>query len=160
MESDGQHFIICEANADTKIVSTALNLAMCNSEDVVIVANDTDIAMMLLYHWSKECDNMIFYQEREQKGWNMSSISQKLGDLREHHLLFVHAWSGCNTVSTTFGKGKATFLNQLKKSEKLKDISIEMNDTWDTQDDIGTASEVLFGMVYGGKPTETWKNYA
>ena len=101
--------------------------------------------------------NMIFYQEREQKGWNVSSmISQKLGDIKEH-LLFVHAWSGCDTVSATFGKGKATFLNQLKKSEKLKDISMEMNDTCATQDDICAASEVVFGMIYGGKPTETLK---
>ena len=66
------------------------------------------------------------------KGWNIKSGSGKLSELREH-LLFVHAWSGCDTVSATFGKGKAKFFNQLKKSDELKNISTIMNDTWATQ---------------------------
>ena len=52
----------------TMIVSTALKLAVLDGDkDVMVVANDTDIAIVLLYHWTEEQKNIIFYQERQQK---------------------------------------------------------------------------------------------
>ena len=88
----------CDADADTKIVSTALKLAILNEgRDVVFVADDTDIAVMILYHWKEELGDIIFYQERQQKGLSIKQAAERLGDLREHVLL-VHAWSGCDTV--------------------------------------------------------------
>ena len=49
LKDDGQNVTICNGDADTKIVSTALQLAQTkNNVPIVIVADDTDIAMMLL----------------------------------------------------------------------------------------------------------------
>ena len=88
----------CDADADTKIVSTALELVILDEgRDVVFVADDTDIAVMILYHWKEELGDIIFYQERQQKGWSIKQAAERLGDLREHVLL-VHAWSGCDTL--------------------------------------------------------------
>ena len=42
-------------------------------------------------------------------------------------LLFIHAWSGCDTTSAAFGKGKANMVNTLKKSSKMREISAVMN---------------------------------
>ena len=95
LRDDSQTAINCSDDADTTTVSTALGY--CTSRcPVVVVADDTDIVIMLLYHWKKEMGDLILFQERLNRGWNM---------------MFVHAMSGCDTTSAPFGKGKASFLS-------------------------------------------------
>ena len=60
------------------------------ARDVVVVADYNDIAVMLLYPWKEELGDIIFYQERKQKGWSIKQAAERLGDLRES-VLFVHA---------------------------------------------------------------------
>ena len=92
------------------------------------MADDTDIAVMILYHWKEELGDIIFDQERQQKGSSIKQAAERLGDLRED-VLFGHAWSGCNTLLAPYGKGKPSFLKQVTKNEELKDVSITiMND--------------------------------
>ena len=109
---------------------------------------------MLLYHWKKELVDIIFFQERGQKGWNLKIISPRLEPIREY-LLFLHAWSGCDTVSAPFGKGKASFLDILKKSDELKDIAKTMNDVLANQNEIGSLAQTVFRIVCGGKKDDT-----
>lgn len=111
---------------------------------------------MLLYHWKPELGDVIFFQERMNRGWNMKAVAPKLGKLREH-LLFVHAVSGCDTTSAPFGKGKTTVLNLVKGSERLKEISDTMNDVWADQIEIKEASIRMFVRLYGGKKQDTLK---
>ena len=98
---------ICEAVADTRMVSSTVNLSLHNSNDVVVVGDDTDVAIMLLYHRSEECGNIIFYQKTTAK-----RVECRIGtsSVCSYNDLFI------------FGKGKSTLLNELKS------ISITMND--------------------------------
>lgn len=84
----------------------------------------------------------------------MKDASGKIVHIREF-LLFIHAWSGCDTVSVPFGKGKASFLNLVKKSDVLKQIAISMNDVWAEQDEIGHIAISIFKIMYGGKKEDT-----
>ena len=59
----------------------------------------------------------------------MKETSLQLGGRREH-TLFAHAWTGCDTVSAPYGKGKQGFWDLLKNSEDLDDLSLTMNDVW------------------------------
>ena len=155
LRDDSQTVINCTDDADTAIVSTALGY--CTGESpVVVVADDTDIVIMLLYHWRKGMGDPIFFQERSNRGWNMKSVCPKL-DVDKEHLLFIHAMSGCDTTSAPFGKGKASFLNLIKKSEELKEISDTMSDVWADQAEIGKASVTAFTLMYGGKNNDTLK---
>ena len=127
LRDDSQTVLNCTGDADTTIVSTALGYCTSGSL-VVVVEDDTDIVtMLLLYHWKKEMGDLIFFQERLNCGWNVKSAALRL-DMEREHLLFVHAMSGCDTISAPFGKGKASFLNLFKKSEELKEISDTMSD--------------------------------
>ena len=45
------------ADADTMIVSTALEIA-ANGKSVSVYANDTDIIVMLFYHWTESFGNV------------------------------------------------------------------------------------------------------
>ena len=104
------------------------------------MADDTDIAVMLLYHWKEELGDIIFFQERQQKG---SSIKQAA----ERH---------CDTVSASCGKGKPSFLKQVNKNEELKDVSITiMNDAWAVQGEVSKSSQIIFNITYSGKQSES-----
>ena len=71
-------------------MSTALQLAETkNNVPIVVVADDTDIAMMLSYHWRKELGELFFYQQRsniwerqikcmepDQNEWNLIKMNE------------------------------------------------------------------------------------
>ena len=73
----------------------------------------------------------------------------------KEHLLFVHAWSGCDTTSSTFGKRKRTFSNMLNKSEELKLESQILSNPLSTQEEVGNAAINTFKVVYGGKKEDS-----
>ena len=140
----------CKGDADTKIVSTALDLAEKYDKDVVVALDDTDIAVMLIFHWKESNGNNIFYQQRLDKAWYIKEFCKLIGLLREY-VLFVHAFPGCDTTSTPFGKGKASVWNMLKKRGKLREISEIMNDPWVEQEQVGMANMNAFFIMYRGK---------
>ena len=60
-----QGIIVCQAagDADRLIVSTALKSAVEGSHNVVVVAEDTDILVMLLRHYQSTMQNVFFMSE-------------------------------------------------------------------------------------------------
>ena len=64
LRKDGQHVTNCDGDADTEIVETAINLSASTRNPIVVVADDTDIIVMLLYHWREEFQEVVFFQER------------------------------------------------------------------------------------------------
>ena len=152
LRNDHQEVINCEGDADTTIVGKAINQAAASSNSVVVVASDTDIAVMLMYHWKDSMADVIFHLERFQQGWSMKSVTPT--EIKEH-LLFIRTWTGCDTVSAPFGKGKTSFLQLFAKSEELKDISTCMTDVWATVDDVGNQSIDAFRILYHGKKGDT-----
>ena len=140
----------CKGDADTKIVSATLDLAEKHDKDVVVVEDDTDIGVMLIFHWKESNGNIIFYQQRLDKAWYIKKSCKLIKSLRKL-VLFVHTFSGCDTISAPFGKGKASVWNMLKKSDKLREISEIMNDPRAEQEQVGMASINPFVIMYRGK---------
>ena len=102
---------ICRGGADPKIVSTALELS--EGSNVVLAADDTDVGVMLLYHYQNQISDIYFLQERGKKCW---SIKEDLKEVTcKEHLLFIYAWSGCDTTSSIFRKVKVTFMKMAQK---------------------------------------------
>ena len=79
----------------------------------------------------------------------------KAGNLIVSHLLLVHAWSGCDTTSATFGHGKTTLLKKLKASEVIQEISSVLCNPNALQEEIGQAGLRLFVILYGGKQQDS-----
>ena len=100
--TQGHQVLNCEEGADTQIVTEALDVA-CRKENVTVVAEDTDILVLLLYVWNTGIEE-IFHDIRTKK---------EAGNLNYNfikNLLFIHAWSGCDTTSATFNQGKTTLM--------------------------------------------------
>ena len=67
------------------------------------------------------------------------------------HLLFTHAWTGCDTTSATFGHGKANLLKKIQVSEEVQQIAHLMGDFSVTPEEVGRAGIHLFLILFGGK---------
>ena len=143
-EGESQYFFVCKDDANSKIVSTALELAKQNQ--VVIVTDDTDVAVILLHHRKEDLKDIFFMSGS--KCCSIKVAQSRFGDIKEH--LFMHAWTGCDSTSATFGKGKPTFTKLQKKLWKLQNVSDIMNDYWATENDVGEAAVVAFIEIYGG----------
>ena len=137
---DGQNVINCNGDADTTTVRQAISDSLTSTKTVVVVADDTDIAIMLLYHWKDQTCDIVFYSAQVRKAWSISVVCRNVNSCKDH-LLFVHAWSDCDTVSATFGKGIVSFHKLLEKNSELRQISLMMNEISADKAQIGTLSQ-------------------
>ena len=108
------------ADADTLIASTALENA-ANGRPVSVYANDTDILLMLVFHWKEEMADISVHSsvttggKKQSKVFNVKDASGMLDIDTKNLLLFMHAFGGCDTTSAIFDKGKSTVKNLLEK---------------------------------------------
>ena len=155
LKADNQVVHQCSGDADTMIAAYAIQYATQGIE-VTVIANDTDVLILLVYHWQKEMANIYFLSEMksQKKLWNVKDIVFKTGEMLSSHILFIHAWSGCDTTSATFGQGKTTLMKKIKESQEIQQISSLMSDPNTTKEEVGSAGIKLFVHLYGGKQTD------
>ena len=69
-----------------------------------LVGDDTDLLILLL-HYSRQDDEIIRFrsdankQSKEHSVYNINLLKETLGDDVWNELLFVHAYSGCDSIS-------------------------------------------------------------
>ena len=154
-KDDGNEVINCSGDADSTICHTALDLATTGEKEVVLIADDTDIFVMLIYHWKSEMKNIIFYQQKMLRGWNIAYLFPRLDKVKDH-ILFVYVMTGCGTTSAPYGKRKKSFLNRILKSKMLQSLSVTVQDIWAEQTEVGEAAVRCFVEMYtSGKNDET-----
>ena len=79
-----------------------------------VIADDTDVAILLLYHWNPELCDIILTSERSKKSWSIMNCCEDVTPQLKTALLAIHAFSGCNTTSAIFGFGKTKLLKLFK----------------------------------------------
>ena len=83
---------------------TALEYAALGTE-VNLVADDTDVLVLLMLHWKENMADVFFHSEARKSlqttalSWNVRDLVSKAGNLIVSHLLLIHAWSGCDTYN-------------------------------------------------------------
>ena len=108
LADSGVDTIQSSGDTDVLIVETALDYA--KHHDVTVSAQDTDILLLLLHHWSSNSNEIFFETERREKSvqltkkWQVSKVAAKQPML--HYLLFAHAWSGSDSTSAIYRQGK------------------------------------------------------
>ena len=107
MEADGNIVHIADGDADVIIVTCALQYAHQES-DVNVVADDTDVLVLLMYHWKQNMADIYFLSEvkKNMMVWKIRDLVTKAGEAITSHLLFLHAWTGCDTTLQHLGMGK------------------------------------------------------
>ena len=92
VKADSQDVFVCKGDADSKIASAALDLAKENQ--AVAVADDTCCSYVVT---SLEGRSQRYIFMGGNKCWSIKDIQCAFGDIKEH-LLFIHAWSGCDSA--------------------------------------------------------------
>ena len=145
-----------KGDADVLIVSTALKYAT-SGQDTVVWAEDTDIIVMLAYHWNNALGKMYICMQKKRKKivtasspkfYAVSSIVPS--NAHKEHLLFAHAYMGCDTTSGFFGKGKVRIL-KLLKDKKMKEIASVFGDTSASPALIGEGGIQVATKLFGGR---------
>lgn len=150
----GIRVVNCRGDADATIVQTALEIARDSVQPVLVVADDTDIAVMLVHHWEEAHSDVYFFQERWNRAWSVRESTKRNEDIKDH-LLFLHAFSGCDTTSAIYSKGKANLISTFKKTDALRRVSEVISSPWSTQEEVGDASVMAVKILYGGKEEDT-----
>ena len=108
---------------------------------------------MLVFHWKEGYANIHLVQERSSTWWDISDCSRRNVDIKPH-LMFIHAFSGCDTTSSLFGKGKTSMVKLIRKSKPLQQASNTFNTSSDKKE-LGNASVVAFQVMCGGSINDT-----
>ena len=81
-----------------QIVDAALDIS-CQKQEVIVVADDTDILVLLLYFWNSEMGNIILRSMSENKE-NMVNIRNVFSHLNKsvvRNFFLIHAWGRYDT---------------------------------------------------------------
>ena len=145
-------------DADTLIVSSALEFAW-NVQNVTVVAQDTDVLIMLVYHW-RNCMEDIFIRKESRLSMpgemiSMTDATSSIPVVIQRHILLIHAWSGCVTTSATFDHGKVYLMKMLNWVPEVQNLSTIVSDRDAPADEVGYAGLRLFCLLYGGTKTDT-----
>ena len=142
-------------DADVLIVQTAI--AAAAHAETVLVGDDTDLLVLLIYHESNIAHNIYFRPEHKRgsekasKCWNISEIRSLLGNVVVKNILFLHAILGCDTTSGVYGLGKKLSVNKIKSDTVFRDQSVVFNNSGTSKADIISAGEAALVCLYGGK---------
>ena len=89
-----------------------------------LVGEDTDLLILLL-HYSKADNEIIYFlsdankQSKEHRVYNINLLKEALGDDVCNELLFVHAYSSCDSTSRICGIGKKSAFRKLVTSDPV-----------------------------------------
>ena len=125
-------------NADTLIVSSALEFAW-NGQTVTVVAEDTDVLIMLVYHW-RNCIEYIFIRKESRLSTiSMKDATSSIPVVIQRPILLILAWSSCDTTSATFGHGKMYLMKMLNWVPEVQNLSTIVSDRDAPADEFGYA---------------------
>ena len=112
------------------LLNTALHAknVFTEYEAIVIVCEDTDVLLLAI---SKAAELEIpIYQKRgtqnKTRYINVTSFSKSVGERIAASLPGIHAFTGCDTVSSFAGKGKKNAFKLLKKSTVYQEAFVQL----------------------------------
>ena len=147
-------------DADTLIVSVALDAAASHADGppVAVVAEDTDILVLLLFHRQLNMCDLLFVSESKKgrggktvsgKCISIASVQKKIGLDACSCILVAYAFGGCDSTSAIFGLGKGTVFSKINNDVTLHRHCITLQSDMASADDVNVAGIRLMIGLYG-----------
>ena len=108
-----------EADADYLLASKIVSLAAEEMLPVVLVANDTDLIILLVKHSTPLSNVYLMKESNPVTLYKINEIQEKIPLPHRDYLLVLHCLTGCDTTSAFFRKGKRIGYNVLVKMKNL-----------------------------------------
>ena len=109
---------------------------------------------MFFIHHAKEISASLYILSGTKSGTRyigMSQIVENLGDNICNALIGLHAFTGCESVSTFVGGGKNAAFSLLKKQDHLCETMKNLGDSPEVSDDLFKGCEKFVCALYGRK---------
>jgi 5'-3' exonuclease len=149
--------INAQGDADVDIVKAAVEASYRQS--TTLIGEDTDLLILLLYHARTDNKDLYFRsdnQSKDVKVYYINRLKEILDDELCSQLLFIHAFTGCDTTSRVFGIGKKSAFQKLVKGDPtLKSCAntfLVPSQKGDVIEDIGSQA---MAVMFGGKCTDS-----
>ena len=142
---------VCKARDDGDTLIVKIALAENDSDNAVeILAEDTDILVLLLHHSPSALNSLYFTTNKGT--YDVKKLYTKLSDNEKSRLLFLHAFTGCDTVSGIYRHTKVTLMRTLcvmDEDLELDYVFEELMSLDNLQENIVEAGIFLFQSIYG-----------
>lgn len=141
-------------DADTLIVRKAIEAAP-NFASSIIVGEDVDL-VVILTSLSKNMGNVFLLKPGRKKTIQKIYNRSSLGDeVVANNMLFLHAFSGCDTTSYLYNQGTAKIIKTLKNNPELLPCVQVFQKSNSTAAEIADAGQKFLLCLYGCKTPET-----
>jgi 5'-3' exonuclease len=110
----------------------------------LVVAEDTDVLALLLYHATGDCT---FYMKTKENTISINVAKHLLGREFCMRFPFVHAMSGCDTTSKLYSIGKIKNLKLLQSLQKWRSNFLVFGDSSVSLQEVADVGE-LFIRLY------------
>lgn len=150
LQDVGCHVLQADGDADSLIVSTTLSKAQ-DTNPTTLIGDDTDLLILLtvLAPRGNKIRMVSPGKNNEQdKCYQISTIQHHIGDMKDI-LLVVYAFTGIDTVSSIYRKGKITPFKKVQANKTLREKLLVFNDSNASPNDIAEAGELFFVILYG-----------
>ena len=143
-------------DADSRMILHLELAGSSGARKAVVVSPDTDVFVLLVYHFSKLNVEYLFFKTGR-KGLHVDytryipvhNVFSKLLQDERAILLSVYCLTGCDTCSSFHGIGKKKAFQVLRKSaSQLKEVS-ELGSTRSISAPAKTAAITFVGLLYG-----------
>ena len=100
-------------------------VSMCEYKTTTLIGEDTDLLILLLHHATLKVSHELYFRsdktgnKTKQYVYNINVLKKILGDDICTDMLFVHAFTGCNTTSRIFGISKKSVFQNILKGESV-----------------------------------------
>ena len=129
-------FIVHQSSDDAGILIAKSAIELALAENVcIITAGDTDILVLLMYYFQPHMADIFLFSiaskcsKSGQKIVSLKNVIDVTDPFIKENIFFAHAWSGCDTTSSTYGHGKSTILKYLKENKEVREISKIFSDS-------------------------------
>lgn len=136
-------------DADTLIFRTALNVAEQSQKKVIVIGTDVDLATLII-DLTPNDKHIAMWKPNILSKPDVIYEAAKINKLK-NMLLFAHAFTGCDTVSSIFNKGKQSLLNLIKKESTVRQEVHKFYEPQSTVDDIKEAGERIMLQLLAAK---------
>ena len=120
-----------------------------------MVADDTDVLFLLVHHFENNFEDIYFRSEKASKTWSIRDIVQTISPVVRENILFLHAWSGCDTTSAIYDQGKTSLTKKIQSSKILQALAKQIGDPLATEEVVTEAGLQVFLNMYGGDSKES-----
>ena len=87
--------------------------------------------------------------------WPIQDVQRRIGRDICQRLLFIHAFSSCDTTACPYGMGKGTILSKVMNNLVLGKCADTLTDVNSTREDVIEAGDLVMRLLTGGNGIDT-----